>query len=130
MSKSRKFTTCAAALAAMLTLIAPESAGADDLDIHTTYATTKGGCASGEKITWTPTAISGPGFNCTLGDSRPAGTGMVAHKGTCQIGGNSVEDWVAFDLGNYRDRFMLSIAGGDWIAMYPCTPVDGLTGTN
>ena len=99
-------------------------------DYHTTYATQKGGCAAGPLITWTETSISGSGFKCTLGESRSAGSGLAAYNGTCKVDGTSVTDMVVFDLGNSPERFSLAVPGKDWVSMYPCTPVEGLEGTN
>ena len=114
---------------AVLALSASGQADAAD-DYHTTYALKKGGCAAGHLIKWTENAISGPGFKCTLGESRSAGSGLSAYSGTCNVDGKSVTDYVVFDLGNNPNRFSLSVAGGEWVNMYPCTPVEGLNGTN
>ena len=116
------------ATSVVLTVSFSGRASADDY--HTTYALKKGGCAAGPLIKWTESAISGPGFKCTLGESRSAGSGLSAYSGTCNVDGKSVTDYVVFDLGNNPNRFSLSVAGGEWVNMYPCTPVEGLNGTN
>ena len=113
---------------ALAVLLSGQPGNADDY--LTTYATKKGGCAAGPLITWTETSISGPGFKCTLGESRSAGSGLAAYNGTCNVDGTAVTDMVVFDLGNNPKRFSLAVPGKDWVNMYPCTPVEGLEGTN
>jgi len=120
----------ALALAAVITVATVLPARAEVYDFHTTYATASGACKSGKTITWSPTGITGPGFECTLGDSTPAGTGLVSYQGSCVVDGKQVSDQVAFDLGNNVEHFSLAIPGREWMSMYPCTPVDGLEGTN
>jgi len=100
-----------------------------DADIQTVYATEKGACGTGpdKKIEITEGRIVGPGFSCTLGTSRPAGTGLEAYNATCTIDGKETDQGLALDLGNYQDHFELSLPGrDDWLKLYPCTPVPGL----
>jgi len=45
----------------------------------------------------------------------------------CTVDGTEVSDSVTLDLGNFTDRFALSIPNRDeWIDLYPCTKVPGL----
>lgn len=102
----------------------------DAADYHTSYATKEAACSAGNLIKWTNQGISGPGFNCTLGDSRSAGSGLAAYESACVIDGTNVNDLVVFDLGNNPTHFSVALPGKEWVSMYPCTPVQGLDGTN
>lgn len=65
--------------------------------------------------------VSGPAFECELGEFRPAGTGLAAYTATCMIDGRDEEGFVVFDLGNYDDHFKMSLPDRkDWISLYPC----------
>ena len=108
----------------------PISARSEIFDFHTTYATAKNACSSDSIIQWSPARIEGPEFDCKLMESTPAGTGLVSHQGTCAIGGEQVTGRVNFSLGNSPERFSVEIPDGQWFLMYPCTPVEGLDGTN
>lgn len=103
---------------------------AQDADIQTVYATEKGACGRGPKtrIEITKGRVTGPGFDCVLAKSRPAGTGLVAYPGAiCTVDGRKSSDGIAFDLGNFQDHFKLSLPGREkWLSLYPCTPVPGL----
>lgn len=123
--KTLGFALCATFGAAMAL-----PAQAENLDYHTTYATAKNACKSGATINWSATGISGPGFECTLGESAPAGSGLANYPGSCVIDNQKIDDAVTFDLGNNPDRFEVALPGRDWMPMYPCTPVEGLDGTN
>ncbi|MEP0522152.1 MAG: hypothetical protein ABJO09_15040 [Hyphomicrobiales bacterium] len=116
-------------LAAVSTLFAAMmfgggSAVAQD-DIYTTYAPEKNGCTAADTlISFAKDSVSGPGFSCVLSNPSPAGSGLVNYDGACLIGTEKISDFVTFDLGNYPDRFEVSIPKrGDWLPMYPCTPV-------
>jgi len=113
-------------------LLAGSASFAQDSDIFADYATRKGECGQGSLVKISKGRIAGPGFDCRLGDSRPAGTGLVQYSATCMIDGKRSSDGIALDLGNYDDHFELSLPGRqDWISLYPCTPVPGLkTGRN
>ena len=100
-----------------------------DVGIQTVYATEKGACGRGPetRIEITQGRITGPGFDCTLGDGRPAGTGLVAHEARCTVDGKTTSEGISLDLGNYRDHFELALPGrANWLKLYPCTPVPGL----
>lgn len=94
-------------------------------DIYTTYTSQKNGCTAADTlISFAKDSVSGPGFSCVLFNPSPAGSGLVNYDGACLIGTEKVSDFVTFDLGNYPDRFEVSIPKrDDWLAMYPCTPV-------
>jgi hypothetical protein len=109
---------------------APIPAWAEVFDFHTTYATAKNACCSGSIIQWSPGRIEGADFDCKLMESTPAGTGLVSYQGTCAIGGELVTGRVNFSLGNSSEHFSVEIPDGQWFLMYPCTPVEGLDGTN
>lgn len=103
---------------------------ADNEDIYTVYSIEKNGCTTNldELIQFTEYAIKGPDFSCKLSEGTPAGSGMLNYTGMCTVDGKELEDYVTFDLGNYQDRFEVSLPGrDDWTKMYPCTDVEGLT---
>lgn len=106
---------------------APAAADILDPALYTTYAPEKGACGQGRDIEMRDDRITGPGFACTVLDSLPAGTGLVAHTADCTVDGTATTDILVLDLGNNPDRFVISLPGSDaWISMYPCTPVEGL----
>jgi hypothetical protein len=118
-------------LAAVLTVASASSALAQSE--HTTYATTKGGCAAGPNINWTSAVISGPGFACDLNGSVSVGTGLAGYNGTCNVAGQTVDGIVVFGLSippPNDDHFNVTLPNSISHDMYPCTPVDGLAGTN
>ncbi|MCY0148906.1 hypothetical protein OEG84_14640 [Hoeflea sp. G2-23] len=108
--------------------ICASAVSAQSVDMQTTYATKKGGCAMTEKlVTISQGNIAGPGFECTLSNPSPAGTGMEAYDSVCSVDGAEVTEVMAFDLGNNRDHFAVAIPGRDgWMDLYPCTKVPGL----
>ena len=124
------------AFASPLTVVVAVAAGlaaagslAQDGDIQTTYATEKGGCggAPDKLVEIAEGRITGPGFDCRLGDGRPAGTGLVYYEATCMVDGTATSGGLNLDLGNYADHFKLALPGReDWLSLYPCTPVPGL----
>ena len=103
---------------------------AQDVEIQTVYATEKGACGRGPetRVEITKGRITGPGFDCALASSRPAGTGLLAYPDAlCTVDGRKSSDGIALDLGNFQDHFKLSLPGRDnWLSLYPCTPVPGL----
>jgi len=114
---------------------------AQEQDIWAVYATSKGACYSGAdtKVEISQGRIAGSGFDCELKEIVPgAGTGMVAYEATCMVDGKQIEvtkelaansdtTLLALDLGNNPDHFNVSIPGrGNWIPLYPCSPVPGL----
>jgi len=114
---------------AVLLILAVTPARAQDAEIHADYVTTKGACANAAapRVTIAAGRITGPGFDCQLGEGRPAGSGLVAHEATCAMGGKLVKDGIALDLGNYRDHFELALPGrAEWVKLYPCSKVPGL----
>lgn len=127
-------TTHATHLIATVAIVAGLAAAgpkahAQDADIQTVYATEKSACGRGPqtRVKIAAGRITGPGFDCALGQGRPAGTGLVAYDATCTVDGKTTSDGLALDLGNYDDHFELSLPGRtDWLALYPCTPVPGL----
>lgn len=119
--------TSVAILCGLLAFTAP--AHAQSQDIQTTYSTQKGACGQGDahRVTISQGLIAGPDFECRISDGAPAGSGLEAYSGVCTVAGAKVSDSVALDLGNYADRFALSIPNrDDWINLYPCTKVPGL----
>ncbi|MCP5074825.1 MAG: hypothetical protein GY947_16240 [Rhodobacteraceae bacterium] len=103
---------------------------AQEAEIQTIYATKKGACGKDveKQVEISEGRIVGPGFDCALSAGRPAGTGLVAYEATCTVDGKKMSEGIALDLSNYRDHFELSLPGReDWLALYPCTPVPGLT---
>jgi len=120
-------TVCAAIMCNILASTVPVHA--QSKDIQTTYSTKKGACGQGDahRVTISQGLISGPGFECSISDGAPAGSGLEAYSGICTVDGAEISDNVALDLGNYTDRFALSIPKRDeWIDIYPCTKVPGL----
>lgn len=102
---------------------------AQNIDIQTVYATKKGACGTGAKVSVeiTQGKITGPGFACEFSNGRPAGTGLVAYDAACLVDGKKSSTGIALDLGNYDDHFELSLPGrATWLSLYPCTPVPGL----
>ncbi len=107
---------------------APES-GAFEKEIQASYATRKNACGKGAdtKVEIGDGRIAGPGFDCSVSDAKPAGTGLVAYAATCTVDGKKSSEGIALDLGNYEDHFELSLPGRpDWLKLFPCTPVPGL----
>ncbi|AKI01307.1 hypothetical protein IMCC20628_02609 [Hoeflea sp. IMCC20628] len=103
----------------------------DSRDQYTTYAKTAGGCKSGDLINWSPTSISGTDFQCVLETRVPgAGSGLDAIDSTCMIKGEKVSARVVLGLGVRPDHFSVEIPDFLFADMYPCTPVEGLEGTN
>ena len=124
-------TLCAGVFAgAALSAVIGSSGSAAAEDFHTTYATQKGGCAAGPTIAWSPKRLAGPGFQCELGEARPAGTGLVTYEAICAANGTTLTDPIALDLGNDPNRFAVDVPGVGSFEMWPCTPVEGLQGTN
>lgn len=130
-NKAIKTTSgCTAAILATAIFMIPAIAQADDM--YGTFSTTKNGCSgSGTKIVFkknTTTGISmisSKKFECALAGLKPAGSGMMSSDAVCVVdsgkGDEPVEDTVAFDFGNYKDRFEVSIPKlNDWIKMYRC----------
>jgi len=102
---------------------------AQEIDIQTVYATKKGACGADPeaRVEITQGKIIGPGFTCELSTGRPAGTGLVAYDAICVVDGKKSTTSIALDLGNYDDRFELSLPGrANMLSLYPCTPVPGL----
>ena len=102
---------------------------AQDVDIQTIYSTEKGSCGGGShtKVEISEGRIAGLGFECAISSGGPAGTGLVAFEGYCLVDGKTSSKGFALDLGNYDDRFELSLPGREnWLKLYPCTPVPGL----
>lgn len=103
----------------------------DSHDQYTTYAKTAGGCKSGDLINWSPTSISGADFQYVLETRVPgAGSGLDAFDSTCVIKGEEVSVRVVMGLGVRPDHFSVEIPDFLSADMYPCTPVEGLEGTN
>lgn len=122
---------CAAALFTTTILVVPATAQADDM--YGTFSTTKNGCSAGpqskivfkKKTATGPSIISSVKFECALAGLKPAGSGMMSSDAICVVdsgnGDEPVEDTVAFDFGNNKDHFQVSIPKlNDWIKMYPC----------
>lgn len=119
------------ATAAALPALAQSEDLFDSHDQYTTYAKTAGGCKSGDLINWSPTSISGTDFQCVLETRVPgAGSGLDAIDSTCMIKGEKVSVRVVLGLGVRPDRFSVEIPDFLFADMYPCTPVEGLEGTN
>lgn len=98
-------------------------------DIQTTYSTQKGACGQGpdQTVVISKGSVSGPGFECRISNPVPAGTGLEAYSGVCNVDGAELTDTVGFDLGNNPDHFSLAVPGRDgWLDIYPCTKVPGL----
>lgn len=114
------------ALAAVL-FAASSGAKAQGSDIFGKYASEKGVCEQqGALIEISRSKITGPGFDCRLGESRPAGTGLVFYEAQCTVDDRRSSKGLALDLGNYADRFMLSLPGRqDWIPLFPCKSGSG-----
>lgn len=97
-----------------------------EADLQTVYATTKDSCHTSKEslITVLGRSVHGPGFDCELSDSRPAGTGLSLFVAQCKINDVAVSGDVVFDFGNYADHFEVSIPNNDdWLALYPCTQI-------
>lgn len=118
--------------AAAITALAVSPLSAQTTDHFTTYATSQNNCAAGNLIRWQPGNISGPGFNCNLGGSFSAGTGLEGYQGTCNVNNQVQSGNVVLGLGIDRleRRFNIDVLGVLTYDMYPCTPVTGLNGTN
>jgi len=57
----------------------------------------------------------------------PPGTGLVSLEAACTLDGEKTSRGITLDLGNYRDRFELSLPGrGNWLKLCPCTKAPGL----
>ena len=100
-----------------------------DRDSQTIYATTKNGCKSSSEslVTVLARSLSGPEFSCKLGESQPAGTGLVLYPSECTIDNIKLSGDVVLDLGNYKDHFELSLPGNvSWLPLYPCTQIPWL----
>ena len=122
---------CILATLATVAFMLPAAAQSDDM--YGTFATTKNGCAAGaktqivfkKKTATGPSIITSAKFECALAGLKPAGSGMMSSDAICVVdtgnGDEPVEDTVAFDFGNYKDRFEVSIPKmNDWIKMYRC----------
>ena len=89
------------------------------------YANEKGICQGDPSalILITEDHIDGSGFDCTLSNFTPAGTGLATYDGVCTIDGIAMNGLLTFDLGNYADHYEVSLPGSsDWLALYPCSP--------
>jgi|GEM_PF-2527767 len=98
-------------------------------DMYAVYATGAGACDAGpeSRVEISEGRVSGPGFSCDLGEMDPVGSGMVNYDASCIVDDAAFSEPVTFDLGNYSDHFELALPGrDDWLALYPCTPVEGL----
>jgi hypothetical protein len=103
----------------------------------TTYALEKNGCkaarASGFIITWeSSSSVTGPGFTCALGGLASVGTGLAGYNSTCTIGIQDFQGLVVFGMATRpnQEHFTITLPNDGSASMYPCTEVDGLTGTN
>ncbi|MBL4645853.1 MAG: hypothetical protein JKY99_05285 [Rhizobiales bacterium] len=89
------------------------------------YANEKGICQGDPSalILITEDHIDGSGFDCTLSNFTPAGTGLATYDGVCTIDGTAMNGLLTFDLGNYTDHYEVSLpSSSDWLALYPCSP--------
>lgn len=123
------YTHLIAAVAATGLAVAGLGTHAQPAEIQTTYSIEKGACDGGTetRVEIAEGRITGPGFDCALSTSLPAGSGLVAYGATCTVEGEKVSGTVALDLGNYDDHFELALPGREgWLELYPCTPVPGL----
>ena len=105
--------------------------------VFTTYAMEKNGCVAargnGSLITWSPTKVTGPLFSCSLSGQTPVGTGLLGYSSTCTIGiQENVQGTLVFGMATRpgEDHFTITLPNGGSGDMYPCTSVEGLTGTN
>ena len=100
-----------------------------ETDLQTVYATKSGSCKTSKEslVTLLSQSIHGPGFACELGDSKPAGTGLILFSAQCKINDAAVSGDIVFDFGNYDDHFEVSLPNNDdWLTLYPCTQIPGL----
>ncbi len=133
MNNKNMKTTLACTLITLATASFALPAAAQSGDMYGTFATTKNGCSAGakskivfkKKTATGPSMITSAKFECALAGLKPAGSGMMSSDAICVVdtgkGDEPVEDTVAFDFGNYKDRFEVSIPKmNDWIKMYRC----------
>lgn len=81
MQIARAVNLITASAAAAVLVVASHQGQAQEAEIQIVYATEKGACGRGPqtRVEITKGRIAGPGFDCALAESMPAGTGLVAY---------------------------------------------------